>query len=530
MSFFNTAGPCDPAKHYMLPAAERLKDFQALIDRELYMVLHAPRQTGKTTAIRALAKELTASGRYAALMFSCQAAGPAGDDYVAAQDSILGAIRQRAEIDLPEELRPPQWPDAPAANKVSFALSAWAKACPRPLVLFMDEIDSVGGRSLISVLRQIRDGYEIRPEAFPSSIVLCGLRDVRDDKAASGGDPTRLSSGSPFNIKAASLRLGDFTRDEIAELYAQHTADTGQAFTPEAVDAVWDATAGQPWLVNALAREIVASYKMGVPASEPITVDHVGIARERLIRARATHLDQLVDKLRQPRVERIIEPLITADLAPVEETFDDDVTYVRDLGLIAPDRPVRIANSIYREVISRVLTSAIQTNVERAVAPPRTFVDPDGRLNTDRLFSEFVPFWKQHGEILTLRDAYHEAALHLVLLGYLYRLVNGGGFVEREAGISTGRIDLRITWPYADAQGARKVQTYGIELKVRHPGKPDPLDEGMAQLDRYLDHLDQDTGLLAVFDRRKNAPPITERTGLTTATTPQGRTISLLRG
>jgi hypothetical protein len=335
VSFFNTAGPCDPAKHYMVPAAERLSDVSALIERELYLVVHAPRQTGKTTAIRALAKELTASGEYAALAFSCQAAGPAQDDYVAAQDAILGAIRQRALIDLPEELRPPAWPESAALMKINTGLSAWAQACPRPIVLFMDEIDSVIGTSLISVLRQIRDGYEIRPEAFPSSIVLCGLRDVRDYKAASGGDPTRLSSASPFNIKAESLRLGNFTRDDIAELCGQHTRDTGQEFTPQALDAVYEATAGQPWLVNALADEMTASFKMAVPPSEPVTAEHVAVARERLIRARATHLDSLVDKLREPRVKRIIEPLIAGGFTAAGGEYNDDLSYVTDLGLVA---------------------------------------------------------------------------------------------------------------------------------------------------------------------------------------------------
>lgn len=530
--FFNTAGPCDPADHYMLPASERLPEIDGLIAEKLYVVVHAPRPTGKTTAVRALARELTAGGRYAALMFSCESAAPfdeGRDDMVEAQRAILDSIRQQARLDLPEDLRPPEWPDAPAATMLRAGLEAWAQTCPRPLVLFMDEIDAVRGESLTSVLRQIRDGYRNRPGAFPSSVVLCGLRDVRDYKAAAGGDPDRLGSASPFNIKAESVRLGDFTRDEVVELYGQHTADTRQVFTPGALDAVWEATAGQPWLVNALAREIVAPYKMAVPAGEAITEDHVAVARERLIRARATHLDSLVDKLRDPRVRRVIEPLITAEFTRLDETFDDDLSYVRDLGLVAPDRPLRVANSIYREVIGRVLASTVEENVARAVAEPRTFVTADGRLDTDRLFAEFVPFWKEHGEVLTLRDAYHEAAPHLVLLGYLYRLVNGGGLVEREAAVSTGRIDLRITWSYTDADGVRQRQVYGIELKVWQPGKPDPLADGMDQLDRYLDHLEQDTGLLAIFDRRKNAPPITERTSLTTATTSRGRAIAVLR-
>jgi hypothetical protein len=57
---------------------------------------------------------------------------------------------------------------------------------------------------LISVLRQLRDGYANRPKAFPHSLALIGLRDVRDYKVASGGSD-RLNTSSPFTIKAWSL-------------------------------------------------------------------------------------------------------------------------------------------------------------------------------------------------------------------------------------------------------------------------------------------------------------------------------------
>jgi hypothetical protein len=110
------------------------------------------------------------------------------------------------------------------------------RQCPLPIVLIFDEIDSMRGQSLISVLRQLRDGFRNRPHSFPASVVLCGLRDVRDYRAAAGRNPERLGMSSPFNIAVESLRISDFTRDQVAEPYGQHTADTGQEFTPEAVD------------------------------------------------------------------------------------------------------------------------------------------------------------------------------------------------------------------------------------------------------------------------------------------------------
>ncbi|KLL10364.1 hypothetical protein [Protofrankia coriariae] len=137
----------------MIPAAPRLPAAPGLIDQEGYFVVHAPRQTGKTTTPHALANELTAAGRYAALHFSCELGEAVGDDYGAAQLGILGEIRRRAELALPAELRPPVWPRASEADLLAAALTAWARTCPRPLVLFfIDTVTSPAGRT-ITVLR-----------------------------------------------------------------------------------------------------------------------------------------------------------------------------------------------------------------------------------------------------------------------------------------------------------------------------------------------------------------------------------------
>ncbi|MFR0359550.1 ATP-binding protein [Streptomyces sediminimaris] len=350
MRYFNTAGPCLPTRHYMLSAQERLPQAREIVDQGQYFVVHAPRQTGKTTVLAAMARDLTASGRYAALRFSCEMAEAADQDIERAELLVLSAIRQSAEAaGLPDELAPPSpWPDDAPGARLKRGLMEWTRSCPRPLVLVFDEIDALQGQSLRSVLRQMRDGYTDVRDQFPHALALCGLRDVRDYKAASGGDAGRLGTSSPFNIKVASLRLGDFTEAEVAELYGQHTTETGQEFTLDAVRRAFWCTQGQPWLVNALAYEITS--RMRVPLSEPVTAEHVDEAKERLILARATHLDSLAARLGEDRVRRIVQPLIAGELLLPTDTYDDDLAYVRDLGLVAPDAPVRVANPIYKEV------------------------------------------------------------------------------------------------------------------------------------------------------------------------------------
>jgi hypothetical protein len=358
--YFNTAGPCNPALHYMVPPESRLPDARRLVDRGQYFVLHAPRQTGKTTTLAALAAALTSEGRHAALHFSCETAEVAGDDYGLAELQVLSSIRAMAGIrDLPPELLPPSpWPDGVPGRRIFSALEAWARRCPLPLALFFDEIGALRGQSLRSVLRQLRDGYQHRPAAFPASIVLSGVRDVRDYTAASGDNP--------FNISVRSLRIGDFTFDEVAELYRQHTAETGQAFTPQAAERAFEYTQGQPWLTNALAREVING--MGVEAPAAITAEHVDEAKERLVLARATHLDSVADKLSEPRVRRVVEPLIAGGLPEADAAYNADVRYVQDLGLVAPGQPIRIANPIYREVIVRVLGARTETGAATSTA------------------------------------------------------------------------------------------------------------------------------------------------------------------
>jgi hypothetical protein len=512
--WFNTAGPCNAANHYMLPALRRLPEVYRLIEQQSYFVLHAPRQVGKTTALRALAEQLTASGRYAALHFSCEEGEAAGDDFAEAQRAILSRIRRGAELLLPAELHPPPFPEAPDSTLLDSALSVWARACPRPLVLFFDEIDALRGQSLLSVLRQLRTGFSDRPAAFPTSVVLCGLRDVRDYKVTSG-ERGHLGTSSPFNIKVESLTLRNFTRDEVAELYQQHTGDTGQVFLPEAIDRAFYWTQGQPWLVNALARQMVEQL---VPdRSQALTAAHVDAAKEILLRRQDTHLDSLAERLRESRVRRILEPIL-AGLA-LGNVPEDDLRFVQDLGLVRMARTggLEVANPLYREIIPRVLANTAFASLPQL---PATWLRADGRLDMERLMEAFLAFWRQHGQPLLGTAPYHEIAPHLVLMAFLHRVANGGGTLEREYAIGTGRMDLCLR------DGP---DTLALELKVWREGEKEPLEEGLAQLDGYLAGLGLDSGWLVIFDRRSGQPPIAERTRANPATTPAGRRVTVLR-
>jgi len=509
--FFNTAGPCNPAYHYTLPPEQRLPQIARVIDQMHYFVLHAPRQTGKTTALRALATRLTDQGRYAAMLVSAET-GAAFDDVGLAESAMLGdwAIATRA---LPPDLRPSAWPDASPGQRIVAALSAWAEQSPRPLVLFIDEIDSLRDDVLISILRQLRSGHQRRPEHFAWSVALVGLRDVRDYEI-SESTPPRLGTASPFNIKVESFTLGDFSVDEVTALYAQHTVETGQRFETPAVERAYALTCGQPWLINALAREAVQTLRPY--RTEPITAEVIDRAAQILIRRQDTHLDSLSARLREPRVRAIIEPMLAGEA--MADVHEDDRQFALDLGLVrrVDGGGLQVANPIYREVIVRKLAGGPQDTLPE-LSP--SWLDDHGDLDSDALCEAFLAFWRQHGVALQRSAPYHEVAAQLVLMAFLHRVVNGGGRIEREYAIGRGRMDLCLRMGET---------TIAMELKVWRDGRPDPLSSGLSQLDRYLDGLGLDTGWLVIFDQRSTTGLIGERTRRLGVSSPAGRTITVV--
>ena len=452
---FNTAGPVRADQHYCIPPLDRLnlRELLALIRKERYFVLHAPRQTGKTSALLTLRDLLNtgAEGDYRCVYVNVEPAQTAREDVARAMRNILNGISRQARMtvgdaaagEIARSLDVVGDPDGALGE----FLALWCEADPKPLVLLIDEIDALVGDSLISVLRQLRAGYPHRPERFPQTVVLCGVRDVRDYRIHASSEKQVIAGGSAFNIKAKSLRLGDFTETEVRSLLGQHTEATGQEFAPEAVDAVWEQTRGQPWLVNALAREMCFEHEELRLRDHPVSESEVYDARETLILRRETHLDQLTDKLREPRVRRVIEPLLSGGRAKYTPR---DFEYVRDLGLVAPDPPLRIANPIYGEVLPRELTWVLEHEMQPQTA---WYVNPDGSLNLEKLLAAFQEFFRENSEHWVERAQYKEAGPQLVLQAFLHRVVNGAGRIEREYALGSRRVDLLIIWPSRDGIG-----------------------------------------------------------------------------
>ena len=507
MRFFNTEGPVRPDKHYAIQPLDRVNvdEFLALIRAERYFVLHAPRQTGKTSALIALRDLLNsgAAGNFRCVDVNVEVGQVARDNVAEGMRAILSSLAMSAELigdDSLEDIWPDTLAKVGANNALRQVLARWCVANPVPLVLLVDEIDSLVGDTLLSVLRQLRAGYQQRPGGFPQSVVLCGVRDIRDYRIRSSTGEV-IAGGSPFNVAAKSLRMGDFTEAEARALMAQHTKETGQRFSAAALDLVWTQTRGQPWLVNALCAGTCFDNKAGRDRSRPIEADDVYAAREELILSRRTHLDQLAHKLEEERVRRVVEPLLSGGEARHEIR---DLEYVRDLGLIDGNQPPRIANPIYREVVPRELGYILQSSLDQNRA---WYVDDGGGLNMDKLLTAFGTFFGEHSEHWLGRfSEYPEAGPQLILQAYLQRVVNGGGRIEREYGLGRGRTDLLVLWPREAGQPSDLWERFVVECKVLRDTDRKSLEwtveQGVEQTLGYMAKCAAKEGHLVVFDRR----------------------------
>ncbi|WP_045213033.1 AAA-like domain-containing protein, partial [Desulfonatronovibrio magnus] len=338
--YFNTAGPCVPDEHYMIPTKQRCKGLDILIDQKQYFVIHAARQSGKTTLLNELASQLNAQGRYYALYCSLESVQNIGEP----EKGIPGIVYAlKAAIEYHPELSVKHFASEQNFNEFNVVLKRslieYCMKLDKPLIILFDEVDCLANGTLIAFLRQLRDGYVTRSNIpFVHSIGLIGMRNIRDYKGRIKEEQETLGSASPFNIVTEALTLTNFSRQEIEELYAQHTAATGQIFPSEVVDAVYYYTQGQPWLVNAVAREITVKILESNYTREIIS-EYVEKAVENIIQRRDTHIDSLLMRLKEDRVRRIVEPVIVGEAKGFDFT-DDDYQYVLDLGLLKNEKGV----------------------------------------------------------------------------------------------------------------------------------------------------------------------------------------------
>jgi hypothetical protein len=359
----------------------------------------------------------------------------------------------------------------------------------KPFVILFDEADCLSDDTLIAFLRQLRDGYNARSdEAFLHSVALVGMRNIRDYKARVRDDKDSVGSASPFNIITETYTLQNFTKEEIIQLYSQHTCDTGQIFEEDAIKLVWEQTQGQPWLVNAIAREAIVEILQS-DYTKPVTTELVNEAIQNIMLNRPVHIDYLFERLKEEHVRSIIYPIIFGDGFNMKS---DDFQYVKDLGLITDteEEGINPANPVYGEVIARALNCNVEQSLSNQYDESETTrYLKDGHIDMDYLMRDFQQYWRENSEVWVKKGYLYERYPHFKMNDFIKQIVKDGRYING----SMGHYEFCVRDEY---------QKYPIYLKTGYGDKC--LKEGIKKTINCMNSYDCDEGWLVLFDPRSN--------------------------
>jgi hypothetical protein len=528
---FCFSGPPDCEREYALPSFARegfqLKGLMELIDNKKWFLVHAQRQSGKTSFCLDLRDYLNSLPGTAALYVNVEGAQTARDDVETGMKAIVTTLDERVRTTFGLNLGLADLTtDAGGHMRLAVALSALARSLSSDrVIVIIDEIDALLGDLLLAVLRQLRSQYDLRGKGqFPVSIVLVGVRNIKDYQIYSAKEKKYVAGGSPFNVSAGNLTPSRFSRKHVVALLMQHTTATRQAFSDSAIDALMVWSDGQPWIVNRLAALCVGL------TTGPVGSDNVYTAAHRVIALKDTHLDNFLSVLAEPRVLAVVQTVLCGDDMKCPEA---DVDYVREMGLLNSNAggKLQISTKLYEEILPRAVVQVhgwLQTKLDNSIEPPHAFLASDESIDMAKVFESFQrfcdnnleewrngsaasaaqrpfcssckknvrhreehPHYEQQQLDLDVRQQADQADLsdhrsgrhlreahpHVLFFSHLQRVVNGGGRVQRETAAGRGFVDIVVEKVRAGGSWARPEtqQRAAIEVKRYDQGDMDQM-------------------------------------------------------
>ncbi len=427
--FFNNSGPVNDIDHFCVSPIKRFdnnKIWQLILQKK-YFLICGPKQCGKTSYLLALANVINQKKHAKCLYFNVESLRGVQENIEESIRSILFEISSRArdtfDDEYLEELVPNILQTRGPYQALNELLTQWAKRSELPIVLLIDELDTIEGPILTSILSQIRAGYDKRPKLFPQSIIFCATHDVIDKQ---------------FNIKDTTIRLGNFEREAVAGMFAAYTANSHVEITKWAIDRVWQHSSGQPWIVSSLASEIFHEI-MPAKGIKKVTPELVDEAFGNILAKMGNHLEFLASQLRDERVKRCLIPILSGG-SLAEAIPESDFTFTQELGLISAERN-SFDNGLYSEVIPLVLFTPVTYMIN---LDTDQFLAEDASLDSLKVLRYFQEFFRKHIERLVAIVDYGTAAYTLVFQALLQKLSDGNISIVREQRANQGRIVLKL--------------------------------------------------------------------------------------
>ncbi len=511
MRQFGTQGPVYPEKHYVVSRATELDDFITRIKDGRYIVIFAPRQTGKTTFFRNALEEIADSETtYFPLSLNFEVYG----------DCSISVFYENLYHDICEEVESVlERRDDPTTDSLrlfiensgitdNLTMQRFFRKLGEYLnneynvkrvILIIDEFDGIPKEAVKAFLHSLRRIYlSNATDRCPYSVGIVGVKNI-----------VQLNydrSISPFNVQD-EFYLPNFTLGQVHELLEQYTEEVGQAFESEVIESIHKQSAGQPFLVNRLAQ--ILTDELEIPKTKPITMDHFTHAHNKLLHERNTNIDHLITNIRRnPRFESLLMRITAFDDGLPFNLRDDQISELATFGVIkqGKDGMCEIANPIYFYCIIQTFKPTIN-GLEQEYLPEdtqdgfRDYLSENGNINMHELLDNFRDFIARVGfRVLQVPDTPQESVGRHLLLAYLEQFVLlVGGFMHIEVQTGRGRMDILIT------HNRRK---YVVETKVWR-GEVS-FEKGKRQLASYLKSEGALEGYYVVFDHRTNPVHITE--------------------
>ena len=506
--YFETQGPVSPESHYVVPRTEELAALIQRIKLGRYIVIFAPRQTGKTTFFRwALAALVAEDTTYFPIHLDFEAYKnytPAAF-YANLHEDILEEIEdvfQQRGIAMPDALTE-FLSHATLTDHVAMIrfFRRFARLLGKPrIVLLIDEFDGIPQALVSDFLYALRRVYVSKriDDRAPYSVGIVGVKNI-----------TQLNYDrtiSPFNIQE-EFHLPGFTLEQVQELFGQYTAEVGQPFEPEVLATLQRQTGGQPFLVNRLAQ--LLTQDMEIPKDSTISLEHFAEAHQRLLTEDNVNFNHLTTNVqRDPRFEHLLMRIASSAQPISFNPWNDVMKELATYGVIAKgtDGKCEIVNPIYQYCIMQAFQPAIN-GLEGDYFPANTrtgyqdYLTADGEIALAPLLDNFRDFIRRAGfRILQVPQLPRESVGQHLLAAYLDGFVKAvGGFLYLEVPTGRGRIDMIIL------HNRRK---YIVETKIW--GGAGHYEAGKKQLVAYLTLEDAAEGYYLVFDQRQQPQPLTE--------------------
>ncbi len=506
MRRFGTQGRVYPDRHYVVSRTEEIADFIDRVKEGRYIVLFAPRQTGKTTFFRLALEALTTQDTiYFPIHLDFQIVRNTAPAtfyerlYYMIRREIKTVFQQQGKIppaSLIQFLEETQLTDE--FSMMIFFQELLSFLENKRVVIVIDEFDGIPQSVVSDFLYTLRHIYLSDEPRCPHSVGIVGVKSI-----------TQLNydrSVSPFNIQD-EFRLPNFTFEQVHGLLGQYTDEVGQAFTPEVIESIHKQTAGQPVLVNRFAQ--ILTEEMDIPKTESIRMSHFTMAHTQLLRERNTNIDHLTTNIRRdPRFERMLMRIMERDEGVDFNLRNDIIDELATYGVIkeGDDGMCEILNPIYLYCILQAFKPVVN-GLEQEYFPEdtrdelRDYLTSTGRIEMVSLLDNFRDFIGRAGfRILQVPETPQESVGRHLLLAYLDEFVKRvGGFMHIEVPTGRGRMDILIT------HNRRK---YVVETKIWRGDSR--YQSGKKQLAAYLALEEATEGYYVVFDHRQTPEPRSE--------------------